>query len=242
MIIRVLLVDDHTAALDMLEMLLSDFSYISVVGKETNPIRALNMVLDEDARIDVVFVDIEMPELSGARFAAKVKGKVFTVFTTGHPDYGPDAIENDVIGYLMKPIDRDKLIDVLGRIKAKILSRQTPALPSSPQEIFINGSGKGTRVKIRAFEVVFVEAARSYSILHMNNNQQVITTHNLSEMEERLPFPHFVRIHKSYLINFNFIHSIDTLDVTMENGKQLPFGSTYKEKFKLAFKLRGHKN
>jgi two-component system LytT family response regulator len=244
--IRCLIVDDEPLALHILEDYISKIPFLQLVKATTNPIEALTIVQEKGA--DLVFLDVQMPELSGIQFLRISNGKAKVILTTAYPQYALEGYELDVIDYLLKPIAFDRFFKAVQ--KAQTILQPAPAVgPASTQAepaqqprqdflsdfIFVKTEHKIQKVYLN--DILFIEGLKDY-ISIFTPAERIITLQNMKKMEDALPAKYFIRVHKSYIVSVNKIDSIERSRIFIAD-KIIPVGDTYREEF---FKIIDGKN
>lgn len=242
--IRCLIVDDEPLALQILEDYLSKIPFLQLVKATTNPIEALTLV--QTGGIDLVFLDVQMPELTGIQFLRISNGKAKVILTTAYPQYALEGYELDVIDYLLKPIAFDRFFKSVQKAQAvlqpqMVSTKPTQAAPVHPQQdflsdfIFVKTEHKIQKVYLN--DILFIEGLKDY-ISIFTPVERIITLQNMKKMEDALPPKHFIRVHKSYIVSINKIDSIERSRICIRD-KIIPVGDTYREEF---FKIIDGKN
>jgi DNA-binding LytR/AlgR family response regulator len=215
-VIHALLVDDEAPARSELRYLLAAHADVEVIGEAASAAEALALV--EDA--DVVFLDVEMPELTGVAAAPIVRERPdppAIVFVTAHERYAVEAFAVEAFDYLLKPVDPDRLARVLERLRERTVEN---VLPVEKVPVFAGG---GTEL-LDYDQVHYVQADGDYSRVHTYDRSYLCTS-SLGELEERLPQSRFARIHRSYLVNLTKVAGVrraspDRLRLQLANAEQ----------------------
>ena len=242
--IRCLIVDDEPLALHILEDYMSKIPFLQLVKATTNPIEALTLV--QEGAADLVFLDVQMPELTGIQFLRIANGKAKVILTTAYPQYALEGYELDVIDYLLKPIAFDRFFksvqkaqSVLQPAAAKPVQaepiRQQPQQDFISDFIFVKTEHKIQKVYLN--DILFIEGLKDY-ISIFTSAERIITLQNMKKMEDALPTKYFIRVHKSYIVSVNKIDSIERSRIFI-GEKIIPVGDTYREEF---FKVIDGKN
>src|ERR1700761_9254050 len=239
--IRCLVVDDEPLALHILEDYISKMPFLELVKATTNPIEALQVV--QGGGVDLVFLDVQMPELTGIQFLRIANGKAKVILTTAYPQYALEGYELDVIDYLLKPIAFDRFFKSVQKAQSIIQPSAKPeikveAVPQSDflsDFIFVKTEHKIQKVYLN--DILFIEGLKDY-ISIFTPAERIITLQNMKKMEDALPERHFIRVHKSYIVSINKIDSIERSRIFI-NDKVIPVGDTYREEF---FKIVDGKN
>ncbi|HEY8929006.1 MAG TPA: LytTR family DNA-binding domain-containing protein [Mucilaginibacter sp.] len=244
--IRCLIVDDEPLALHILEDYISKIPFLQLVKATTNPIEALTLV--QEKQIDLVFLDVQMPELTGIQFLRIANGKAKVILTTAYPQYALEGYELDVIDYLLKPIAFDRFFKSVQKAQAVLQPAAAP-MPAPQQDpvpqqkqkdllsdfIFVKTEHKIQKVYLN--DILFIEGLKDY-ISIFTPAERIITLQNMKKMEDALPEQHFIRVHKSYIVSINKIDSIERSRIFIRD-KIIPVGDTYREDF---FKIIDGKN
>jgi two-component system LytT family response regulator len=240
--IRCLIVDDEPLALHILEDYLSKIPFLQLVKATTNPIEALTLV--QEKAVDLVFLDVQMPELTGIQFLKIANGKAKVILTTAYPQYALEGYELDVIDYLLKPIAFDRFYKAAQKAQSILQPAASPVQPEPVQQpqqsllsdfIFVKTEHKIQKVYLN--DILFIEGLKDY-ISIFTPTERIITLQNMKKMEDALPEKHFIRVHKSYIVSINKIDSIERSRIFI-GDKIIPVGDTYREEF---FKIVDGKN
>jgi DNA-binding LytR/AlgR family response regulator len=231
--IRTIIVDDEPLALDVLETYISRVPDLELVQKCTNAIEA-NEVLKKE-HIDLMFLDIQMPQLTGIDFLKTLTDPPLVVFTTAYPNYALEGFELDALDYLLKPISFDRFIKAVNRANEQIhLQRpdhDTPQTVEATTEDFIFVKADKKLVKVKYNDVIYIEGLKDYVIIRLADTR-VITLQTMKSLEEKLPQGIFQRIHRSYIVNIDQINAVvGNMVEVMEKGKpkHLPIGKNYRD-------------
>ena len=228
--IRCLVVDDEPLALDILEDYISKVPFLTLVKTTTSAIEGLSLV-QSDA-IDLVFLDVQMPELTGIQFLKIINGKCDVILTTAYSQYALDGYDLDVVDYLLKPIAFDRFY----KAAQKVLQSSGNTNSSAPEVLsvqknhdFIFVKTEHKIQKIYLDDILYIEGLKDY-ISIFTRSERIITLQNMKKMEESLPSKSFIRVHKSYIIALGKIESIERSRIQI-GEKIIPIGDTYREYF-----------
>ena len=244
--LKCIAVDDEPLALDIIEDYISKVPFLELVKRTENAIEALQLV--QAGGIDLVFLDIQMPDLTGIQFLKIATGKSNYILTTAYSQYALESYDLNVSDYLLKPIAFDRFYKAVEKVynqvqKAPVVATPVavvaPAAPAalSPIQDFIFVKTEHKIQKIQLDEILYIEGLKDY-ISIFTKNERVITLQNMKKMEETLPSTQFIRVHKSYIISLDKIESIERSRISI-CGKIIPIGDTYREEF---FKRIDNKN
>ncbi len=238
---KAVIVDDEPKAIQGLSWELTNFSKdIEIVKTFTNPEEAL--IFLEDYTPDCLFLDIQMPAMDGFQFLDKIDNQdIAVVFTTAYDEYAIKALKKEALDYLLKPIDSDDLSDTIRKIK-KFKSRVINSeklenilldFNSKNNQKKITISTEGKLIFLKLDEILFVESDGNYCTLFLTDNQKILVTKKLKEIDSLLPINSFFRIHNSYIINLSKIKEFLKTDgyVVMESGHRIPVARQRKSDF-----------
>lgn len=233
--IKCLVVDDEPLALHILEDYISKVPFLQLVKATTNPIEALTMV--QDGGINLVFLDVQMPELTGLQFMKISNGKTKVILTTAYPQYALEGYELDVVDYLLKPIAFDRFYkaaqkaqSIITPVAAAVVAKEEPQVQYDDfmsDFIFVKTEHKIQKVYLH--DIMFIEGLKDY-ISIFTPDERIITLQNMKKMEDALPEKHFIRVHKSYIVALNKIDSIERSRISI-GDKVIPIGDTYRDLF-----------
>lgn len=222
-----LLVDDEPPALRLLTNFIEKVSFLNISVALHDPIEALQII--EQGKIDVVFLDIQMPNLTGIQLAKIVKHKVKIIFTTAYPQFALESYESNAVDYLLKPFEFERFYEAVLKLTA---DNKKEILSSSGIEsdyLFIKTDGKNNFERVLVNDISYIEASGNYIIIYLPG-KRIITHSTLKHTENYLPNDKFIKIHKSYIISLTHIERTDSQSVII-NGQELPIGNTYREMF-----------
>ena len=225
--IKCLIVDDEPLAIEAIEMHLENFSEIEIAGRCNNAMDAFEVL--QKKNIDLIFLDIQMPKITGIGFIKSLSNLPKIIITTAYPDYAVEGFELDVVDYLLKPIPFERFmaaIDKFYKLRDKGISVVVDenALPADKNYMFVRSERK--MVKIFFDEILFIESLKDY-VQIKTKTRNVITKNQISNFESLLPANYFLRIHRSYIV------AIDKIDAVAYNtiiiGKyELPISKSCK--------------
>jgi DNA-binding LytR/AlgR family response regulator len=229
MTITCYIIDDESEAIGLLKEYIGNTPGLELVGSSQNPVTALDEITGPLAP-DITFMDVDMRQLSGMELAGMVNLYTTVVFTTGFPEYALQAFEMEAFDYLLKPINYERFLKCIQRAKRK-MNRPVSAAPGLNEDFFnIKSEIKGRMVKIRFDEVIYVEGAVNYIQIHTPGGKHM-TYLTMKEIEYHLPKQIFARIHRSFIVNINFVRVIERNQLKLENGESLTMGDYYKQRF-----------
>lgn len=225
-----IIVDDEPLARAEMEALINEVSSTKILGSFSNAWTALDFL--KSNKVDLIFLDIEMPMVTGLDFAAQLSASTLVIFTTAYPQYALKSYELDAINYLLKPIDK-------GRLDKAIKKAETyqSLLSGNPEKntfegntadfLLIKSDRRFHRIKFE--DIRFVEGLKDYVVIHLGG-QKLITSMNLKTFHQKIPNDIFLRVSKSYVVNRNYIESFDHHTIYLGTN-ELPIGEVYKKDF-----------
>lgn len=227
--INCLIVDDEQHAIDILTHYVSQTPYLQLAGTSTNPIEALQVVASQ--KIDLIFLDIQMPEISGIDFIKAINGKSKVILTTAYSEFAIEGFELEVVDYLLKPV---RLPRFLTAVQKAVKMLNTPATaPSQNKEedndyLFVKTESKGKVLKITLDEIDYIEGMKNYVAIY-RAGQKILVYSTMKDLEEKLPSKKFLRIHKSFIIPVSRITGIEGNRIMLKNvSAEILLGDGYK--------------
>ncbi len=216
---RCLIIDDEPVARDILRQYISDTPALELAGECESALSALEFLKEHS--VDLLFLDVNMPKLSGISFLKSLSNPPGVILTTAYSEYALEGFELDVVDYLLKPFSFERFLKAINKImsKERVVDRDSA--------IVIKADGKSYRVLTT--EILYVESLGDYLTVH-TSNQKFTFYKTMKSLAEELPSPEFIRVHKSYLVA---ISKIDYLEGNLIyiNRKEIPIGNAYKEEF-----------
>ena len=227
--IRCIALDDELYAAEILATYIRKVPFLELVGVTNSAFEALEWV--QNGQVDLVFLDIQMPDLNGIQFARIVNNKCKVILTTAYLEYALDGYENDAVDYLLKPISFDRLLRAVQKVQ-QALPPVVSVQPNSPGEkdfFFIKGDSKNKFVKVGYNEILYVEGLINYVSVHLSG-QRHVTYLTLKDIESQLPGAKFIRVHKSFIVALEKIRMVDGNTIFIDQDK-IPIGESYRDHF-----------
>jgi DNA-binding LytR/AlgR family response regulator len=229
-------VDDENLALDLIEDNILKVPFLNLVKRCKNAFEAMEVLQSQE--IDLIFLDIQMPGITGVQFLQSITNSPMVIFVTAYKQYALEGYNLNVIDYLLKPIDFERFLKAVNKaselhsLKHKVITE--PVLEGKNSTIFVNADY--SLVKIKTEEITYVEGLKDYIKIHLNSSTKpIVTRMTMKSIEEKLPSSQFFRVHKSFIISLDKIESIRNLKIKIGNA-QIPVSESYTEEF---FKLIG---
>jgi len=224
--LRVLIVDDEPLAQEVIERYLRNINELELVGKCSNALEAFEVL--HNKHIDLMFLDISMPVISGIDFLRSLRIAPAVIITTAYPDFALQGYELDVIDYLVKPISLERFMRAVNKVIERI-KKPTPVIAESKQikadYMFVKCDQK--LIKIRFNDIDYIEGMKDY-VKIFTNNKMIVTLHTMKFFENNLPSHIFIRIHKSYIVNVDAIKTISGNELEI-NQTKIPIGNSFKD-------------
>ncbi|KQC01061.1 LytTR family DNA-binding domain-containing protein [Pedobacter sp. Hv1] len=224
--VRCLLLDDEPLAIQLVKSHLDQLELFEVVATCSNAIKALEVL--RSTTIDLLFLDIKMPQLTGIDFLKTLKNPPAVIITTAYREFALDGYDLDIIDYLLKPITFDRFFKAIDRYLRVIQTvAPTAAIASASTEQFIYIKAGAKFHKLYAADILYVESLKDYVIIHCTQ-QKINAKYKISDMEIELKPFHFLRIHRSFIVNPKKITAFTVNDIEI-GTQEIPIGTNYKE-------------
>lgn len=233
-------IDDEPSAVNILTGHVKKAPFLELIGSANDPLEALGLIRAK--KIDLVFLDIQMPNLSGLDFMKLLPAETKVILTSAHKEYAADGFENQALDYLVKPISFERFLNSAQRALNNTASALSKLSEEEEQDdyFFVKTEIKGKMVKISFKDVMYIEGLKNYVSIYTKDDR-IIAYLSFKELEEKLP-ESFMRVHKSYIIALKRIKAVEGNQIYL-NGvtPTIPLGNTYKTLFfqKLHNKLMG---
>nr|WP_298497068.1 LytTR family DNA-binding domain-containing protein [uncultured Algibacter sp.] len=226
-----IIIDDEPLALELLEDFISKISFLELVETCSNGFEATNIL--HKRKIDLIFTDIEMPNFSGIDIIKSLEYKPHFIFTTAYSHYAVEGFNLNAIDYLVKPIPFHRFLKAVTRAlniiseKAEtttIIERTT----TRPEYIFVKSEYENLKINVN--EIKYIEGLKDYIKIYTNNKKPILTLNSLKNFEEKLGQNNFIRVHKSFIVSVDQIHSVQRNRIIIDD-KRIPIGFSYKNDF-----------
>lgn len=232
MAIKCMVIDDEPLAIKVLEKHIMKVPDLELVSTFDNPITAGHFL--QNSSIDLLFLDIQMPEVTGIDFIKNTTIQPKVILTTAYREYALEGYELDIIDYLLKPISFIRFYKSINKYRTlnaaiQPSSRKSLEMDITSDHIFVNSNKKMIRIEFN--NILFIDSIKDYVRIHTVNDT-IITKDKISSFVQRLP-SYFLRVHRSYIINTRKIAALTSKDVVLLGGMEIPIGASYKEIIKL---------
>ncbi len=223
--ISCLIVDDEAMAIEIIETHLSKIPTIKTINSCNNAIEAFNFLINNS--VDLVFLDINMPEISGISFAKSIHKDIKIIFTTAYRDYAVEGFELQAVDYLLKPISFERLLKAVNTYFEVYNNSNKTSLKEEAVSEFMFVRADRRMIKIDFDAIIYVESYSDYIKIHLTD-ETITTRETISAIEAKLPNNNFMRIHRSFIISLAHITSFTNEEITI-NKKSFPISRSYKK-------------
>jgi DNA-binding LytR/AlgR family response regulator len=226
-VMKCLAIDDEPVALDILKDYMAKVPFLECVGVFRDPLKALDFLGKN--RVDLIFLDINMPDLSGIQFLKTLKEPPLVVFTTAYSEYALESYDYDAVDYLLKPIEFDRFVKAANkagemfRVKAKDL----PIVLGERDHIFIKSGTNFHKVKTK--DIYYIKGTGNY-VTFVLDQKEILSLMTMTKALEALPQHLFFRVHKSYIVNSLHVDLVENEEVRIR-GERIPIGDSYRQGF-----------
>jgi DNA-binding LytR/AlgR family response regulator len=227
-----IIIDDEPLALDLVEDFVSRIPFLELLGRYISAYDALPVL--QEKKIDLIFLDIHMPHLSGIDFVKSLDYKPLIIFTTAYPNFALEGFELGVVDYLVKPIEYSRFLKAVNKAynqrfpKVNENPSGTPEKPATDAEYMLIKVEYST-VKIRFESILYIEGLKDYIKIY-TGQRPILTKSTMKNVEEKLPSDRFLRVHKSFIVSLSKIDSIENNRILIAD-KRIPVGNLYKDVF-----------
>lgn len=229
MSISCIIVEDEPLARNLLSDYVHKVPHLNLIKTFANPLEAIDFLRENS--VDLLFLDIQMPEITGISLLKVLQKKPLVVLTTAYSDYALESYDFDVLDYLLKPITFERFLRAVEKANQRLTTPHVveKVNPDSAQPfVFVKDGTK--LVKIRLDDILYVEGLKDYVTIH-TRQQKVVTLQRLKNLEDQLPANKFIRIHHSFIIALDAIDAVHKGEVQIGNAS-LPISDSYKKSFK----------
>jgi DNA-binding LytR/AlgR family response regulator len=227
--IRCIAIDDEPLALKQIGAYIEKTPFLSLTALCNSAIDALEIITSD--KTDLIFVDINMPDLNGMDFVKSLKEKPGIIFTTAYSEYALEGFKVDAIDYLLKPISYNDFLRAVN--KAKLLLRspeqRNDVARASSDHLFVKSEYKIMRIELS--DIKYIESMHEYVRIHLVNEKPVMTLISMKTIEEQLPEERFMRVHRSYIVNKEKIKIVERNRIIFDNNVYIPVSDQYKAAF-----------
>lgn len=224
---RCLIVDDEPLAIRLIEKHISQIDSLQVVATCNSALKAFEIVNTQE--IDLLFLDIKMPQLTGIDFLKSLKNPPKTIFITAYRDYALESYELETVDYLLKPVTFERFVKAIDKFFRQNTSKVAPVQRETITTDYILIKSGSKHHKVNLADIVYIESLKDYIKVHLENKTSIVSKYKLGEIEQELLTFQFLRIHRSYIINTSKVTAFSSNDIDV-NSQEIPIGASYKEK------------
>jgi two-component system, LytTR family, response regulator len=227
------IVEDEPLARNLLTEYVRKVPSLNLIEACSSPIIALEVLRNNP--VDVLFLDVQMPELTGISLLKVLQKRPLVILTTAYSEYALQGYELDVVDYLLKPITFERFLKAVDKVTLRLDSKKSPAIiaekpPAAVEQPFVFIKDGTKLVKVVFDDILYVEGLKDYVTIHLNN-QKIVSLQRLKTLEEQLPPDKFIRVHNSFIVALRSIDVVHKNHVQIRNA-QIPIGETYKKSFR----------
>lgn len=223
---KCLLVDDEPLATSIVKNYLAQVEGFETVGTCRNAVEAYNFIRKH--RVDLIFLDIEMPKITGLEFLKNLRNPPYVIITTAHREFALEGFDLNVIDYLLKPIRLERFLQAIQKIPGK----NNNNLESANNFVYLKSDGKNIKIKFE--QILYIEGLSNYVKLVLEDKKTLVTYLKMQEIENILPSASFLRIHRSYIVSKEKINAYSKSKIEV-GSTTLSIGGQYKERVRRHF-------
>lgn len=224
MTINCIAIDDEPIALQQIESYIKKTSFLNLVGTFKSAFEAIGVI--SESCVDLIFVDIQMPDLSGINFVKSLNSKQMIIFTTAFEQYAVDGFKVNAVDYLLKPFGYDEFLKSAQKALSLFNLSKGINTNNTQEYLFVRSGYKLHKVVLN--DILYIESQMEYSKIVTHNQEPIIALLALKKIEEKLTSPSFVKVHRSYIVNVNYINEIDNGKIFIGNAI-IPISKHYKK-------------
>lgn len=222
-----IILDDEPLAVLLLKRYVTERTDLVLLADFTDAVAAAAFLVEN--KVDLLFLDIEMPEINGISFFKNIQQNTLVVFATAYANYAVEGFELAAVDYLLKPIKKERFAQAVEKAQFMFLANQDPTNKSAETQKILWVKSNYQSVKINVSDILYLESLNDYTIIYTNNGKSVRTLESFKIVLEKLPDTAFLRIHRSYIVAISAIKTVQIKQVMLLNKAVLPVGVTYTE-------------
>ncbi|MBT8384840.1 MAG: LytTR family DNA-binding domain-containing protein [Bacteroidia bacterium] len=216
--IKCIVIDDEELARTLLKSYIDKVDFLELIGDFENPVEAIQLVKGSD--IDIIFLDIQMPELKGTDFAKMINSKIRVIFTTAYSEYALEGFELNALDYLLKPITFERFLQAVNKYNTEVEAIDDSITVKSGYDLY----------KLKFDDILYVESDSEY-VNFYTSGKKIMSYQTLKSLEKTLPISSFIRVHRSYIVNKQKVSALKGRDLLISDIK-IPVSDSYYEKVK----------
>jgi two-component system, LytTR family, response regulator LytT len=228
--IRCIAIDDEPLAVKKISAYIQKTPFLELVAECRSAFEAMSIL--EHQKIQLIFIDINMPDLNGLEFVKSLTDKPYVVFTTAYSEYAVEGFQVDAADYLLKPITYSSFLKAANKVKNLIeltSNNQKESVGITANHLFVKSDYKLIRIELD--EIRYIEGQHEYIKINLANGKPVMTHLSMKAIEEQLPSDQFMRVHRSFIVNLKKVSVIERNRIVFDGKVYIPVSEQYKEKF-----------
>ena len=228
--IKCVAIDDEPLAVKKISAYIQKTPFLELVAECRSAFEAMEII--NNRTIQLIFIDINMPDLSGLEFVKSLADKPYIVFTTAYSEYAVEGFQVDAADYLLKPVTYSSFLKAANKVKNLIelnANRQKESIRATTNHLFVKSDYKLIRIELD--DIKYIESQHEYIKIHLINSAPVMTQLSMKAIEEQLPSDRFMRVHRSYIVNLKKISVVERNRIVFDGKVYLPVSDQYKEIF-----------
>jgi len=227
--IKCIAIDDEPLALQQIAAYIQKLPFLELVGQCSCAFQALELL--EKHPVDLMFVDINMPDLNGLEFVKSLTQKPILIFTTAYSEYALEGFKVDALDYLLKPFSFAEFSKSAGKARAQfeLMQNAPEKLDGNNDFLFIKSEYKLVRINFN--DILYIEGMKEYVRIHLYGQKPVMTLLSMKSLEEKLPGNKFMRVHRSYIVNLEKVTTVERFTIVFDDKHRIPVSENYKDKF-----------
>jgi two-component system LytT family response regulator len=230
MTIKCIAIDDEPLAVKKIAAFIQKTPFLELVAECRSAFDAVDLINNNE--VQLLFIDINMPDLNGMEFVKSLTNKPYVVFTTAYSEYAVEGFKVDAVDYLLKPIDYTSFLKAATKVKNLIDLKSTTSVESikaTSDHLFVKSEYKLVRIELD--DITYIESQHEYIKINLVNRKPVMTMVSLKAIEDQLPPDRFMRVHRSFIVNLKKITTIERSRILFDDKVMIPVSDQYKDKF-----------
>jgi len=221
--INCIAIDDEPKALEVIERYCKKIDTLILKATFREPVKAIDFINRE--KIDLIFLDINMPDISGLQLIATLTARPMVIFTTAYSNYAVESYDLNAIDYLLKPITFERFVTAVNKALTAFAGKNKLVKSDAPGTVFLKSGSQTHQVKVS--DILYLEKEGNYITVYLKD-KRILMRENMADIFSIIPANEFVRVHKSYIVAIEHIAMIEVHQLVI-NGEKIPIGSTYRE-------------
>ncbi|MEI6175218.1 MAG: LytTR family DNA-binding domain-containing protein [Bacteroidota bacterium] len=223
-------IDDEPLAVKKISAYIQKTPFLELVAECRSAFEAMEIISNRP--VQLMFIDINMPDLNGLEYVKSLTNKPYVVFTTAYSEYAVEGFQVDAADYLLKPITYSSFLKAASKVKNLIdltAKSQKESIRATASHLFVKSDYKLIRIELD--DIKFIESQHEYIKIHLTNSAPVMTQLSLKAIEEQLPSDRFMRVHRSFIVNLKKISVVERNRIVFDGKVYIPVSEQFKEKF-----------